>query len=50
MVEMKGNWLKLPNYREVDALVPKKRGSFFKRMFLDVLSQNGSYQSCEGPW
>lgn len=47
MVEMKGNWLKLPGYREVNVLVHEKQGSFIKRMFLDALSLNRSYQSWE---
>ena len=47
MVEMKGKWLKLPSYRDVNALVHKKQGSFIKRMFLDALSQNRSSQSWE---
>lgn len=49
MVEMKGNWLKLPTYREVNPLVHKKPGAFTKRMFLEVLSQNRSYQRWEDP-
>lgn len=50
MVEMKGNWLKLRSYREVNALlVHKKPLSFTKRMFLHVLSQNRSYQRWEDP-
>lgn len=50
MVEMKGNWLKLPSYREVNALlVHKKPLSFTKRMFLGVLSQSRSYQKWEDP-
>lgn len=45
MAEMKGNWLKLPGYRKINALVHKYPGSFTKRMFPDVLSLKRSYQS-----
>lgn len=50
MVEMKGNHLILSSYREVNVLlVHKESDSFTERMFLDVLSQNRSYQRWEDP-
>lgn len=45
MVEVKGNWFKLPSYKEVGALGSKKSAPFTKKMLLDILNQNRFYQS-----